>query len=145
MADSSEDELSVPDEEELDDEEPVEDSDEDDLSEDEVNDEGMVGPQFNNPSVETAIFRTAEDRTSRSALSLTEAAALAAMRAEQISATGETYLQTDTKGMSAAQMAWEEIKQRRCPLKVHRCVGYSGDTPVYDVFDPKEMDLVGIP
>lgn len=80
----------------------------------------------------------AEDRQSRSVLSVSEITAIISIRAAQIQDKNNCLV--DISGLTdPRKMAMRELMMRKCPLYVRRCVDGTGADSVYEIWDPNAM------
>lgn len=96
-------------------------------------------PQSKSNKAVTAIIVHPDERVTDHCLRRTEAAEILAMRAQEISKFGKSFV--DPAGLhDPVAIAYKELFERRCPLLLRRFVG-SGPAgePVYEEWDPNTM------
>jgi DNA-directed RNA polymerase subunit K/omega len=131
---------------EVDEVESIDSSDEsDDESLEEIEDDDApvktkVDPilKFSN-EIRTIIVVADEDRITSSRVTKSEAANLIATRAQQIAANATNYAEKNISH-DPVKIAYNELKCRRCPLKIRRSLGVNAEGVQYvEDWDPNSM------
>lgn len=91
----------------------------------------------------TARLIPPDERRTDNRLSLNEVAQIVSMRAEQIARSSTTFCETASH--DPAQRALDELRARRCPLKLRRCVGATDSEIFYEEWEINEMTFPMIP
>lgn len=93
------------------------------------------------PADVIVVFADSEDLTITSrTITLYEYTRIVAIRSKQIAQHGRVY--TDVVGLlDPEEMAKKEIRDRKCPLRIHRPIGTKNGKKIVEVFNVRTMNI----